>query len=73
MFSLAGRTWSEAIARICGISPAVLPPVADPGTAVGAVTAAAAVQTGLRAGTPVLNCDFLAATGSACSGQRTPD
>ncbi len=54
MFSLAGRTWSEAIARICGISPAVLPPVADPGTAVGAVTAQAADQTGLRAGTPVV-------------------
>jgi autoinducer-2 kinase len=54
MFSLANRTWSEQIAQICGISPAVLPPVADPGTAVGAVTAAAAGQTGLRAGTPVV-------------------
>jgi autoinducer 2 (AI-2) kinase len=54
MFSLAGRAWSEAIAQICGISPAVLPPVADPGTAVGEVTAQAAAQTGLRAGTPVV-------------------
>jgi autoinducer-2 kinase len=54
MFSLSGRTWSEPIARICGISPAVLPPVADPGTQVGAVTAQAAEQTGLRAGTPVV-------------------
>ncbi|HEY4853185.1 MAG TPA: autoinducer-2 kinase [Streptosporangiaceae bacterium] len=54
MFSLADRTWSEPIARICGISPAVLPPVTDPGTAVGAVTAQAAAQTGLRAGTPVV-------------------
>jgi autoinducer-2 kinase len=54
MFSLASRTWSEQIAEICGISTAVLPPVADPGTAVGAVTAAAAEQTGLRAGTPVV-------------------
>ena len=48
MFSLAGRAWSPDIARICGISPAVLPPVADPGTVVGEVTAAAAEQTGLR-------------------------
>jgi len=54
MFSLAGRTWSESIARICGISPGVLPPVADPGTVVGEVTAQAAEQTGLRPGTPVV-------------------
>jgi autoinducer 2 (AI-2) kinase len=54
MFSLASRTWSEQIAQICGISPTVLPEVADPGTAVGEVTAQAAVQTGLRAGTPVV-------------------
>jgi len=54
MFSLAGRTWSERIARICGIAPAALPPVADPGTVVGAVTARAAGQTGLRPGTPVV-------------------
>jgi autoinducer-2 kinase len=54
MFSLADRTWSERIARICGISPAVLPEVVDPGTVVGKVTAAAAEQTGLRAGTPVV-------------------
>jgi autoinducer-2 kinase len=54
MFSLASRSWSESIAQICGISAAVLPPVANPGTAVGAVTAQAAEQTGLRAGTPVI-------------------
>jgi autoinducer-2 kinase len=54
MFSLARRTWSGRIAEICGISPAVLPEVADPGTVVGAVTAEAAEQTGLKAGTPVV-------------------
>jgi autoinducer 2 (AI-2) kinase len=54
MFSLGRRTWSEPIAAICGISPAVLPPVTDPGTTVGAVTPQAAAQTGLRAGTPVV-------------------
>jgi len=53
MFRLAGRTWSASIARTCGISPDALPPVVDPGTAVGTVTAEAAAQTGLRAGTPV--------------------
>ncbi len=54
MFSLARRTWSERIADICGISPAVLPEVVDPGTVVGTVTAGAAAQTGLTAGTPVV-------------------
>ncbi len=54
MFRLPARAWSEEIARISGISPAVLPEVADPGTVVGAVTPAAAEQTGLRAGTPVV-------------------
>ena len=33
---------------------AILPPVTDPGTVIGAVTAAAAAETGLRAGTPVV-------------------
>ena len=53
MFSLARRGWSAQIAGICGLSPAVLPGVADPGTVVGAVTGEAAAQTGLRPGTPV--------------------
>ena len=52
MFSLARRAWSERIAEICGISPAVLPEAVDPGTVVGAVTAEAAEQTGLRARHP---------------------
>ncbi|HEU5419277.1 MAG TPA: autoinducer-2 kinase [Streptosporangiaceae bacterium] len=54
MFTLSRRTWSEQIARTCGLPPEVLPPVVDPGTVIGQVTAAAAEQTGLRAGTPVV-------------------
>ncbi|MGA8454182.1 MAG: autoinducer-2 kinase, partial [Streptosporangiaceae bacterium] len=54
MFRLSARDWSGQIAQICRISPDVLPEVVDPGTVVGAVTAAAAEQTGLRAGTPVV-------------------
>lgn len=54
MFSLADRNWSGTIARICGIPASVLPPVVDPGTAVGSVTADAAAHTGLRRGTPVV-------------------
>ena len=53
MFSLADRTWSDEIAQICGINPAVLPPVRDPGTVIGTVTRRAAEETGLREGTPV--------------------
>ena len=53
MFALASRGWSESIPALCGLDPAVLPPVADPGSVVGEVTAAAAEATGLRAGTPV--------------------
>jgi autoinducer-2 kinase len=53
MFTLSERTWSRAITTICGLSPAVLPPVVAPGTVVGHVTVAAAELTGLRPGTPV--------------------
>jgi autoinducer 2 (AI-2) kinase len=54
MFTLSQRRWSQSIPELCGLPPDVLPPVADPGTVVGEVTAAAAGQTGLRAGTPVV-------------------
>jgi autoinducer-2 kinase len=54
MFTLAQRGWSASIPALCGLSPDVLPPVVDPGTVVGEVTAAAAEQTGLRQGTPVV-------------------
>jgi autoinducer 2 (AI-2) kinase len=54
MFRLADRTWSAEVAAICGLPLSVLPAVTDPGTVIGAVTAAAAAQTGLRIGTPVV-------------------
>jgi autoinducer-2 kinase len=53
MFALSERTWSKDIPALCGLSPAVLPPVVVPGTVVGHVTATAAELTGLRPGTPV--------------------
>ena len=75
MFRLSARDWSGEIARICGISPDVLPEVVDPGTVVGAVTATAAEQTGLRAGprwwpaplTPRPDC-----SGRACGKASSP-
>ncbi|HUA31762.1 MAG TPA: autoinducer-2 kinase [Streptosporangiaceae bacterium] len=54
MFTLAQRGWSASIPALCGLAPDVLPPVVDPGTVVGEVTAEAAEQTGLRRGTPVV-------------------
>lgn len=54
MFTLADRRWSPSITALCGLPAAALPPVVDPGTVVGEVSAAAAEATGLRAGTPVV-------------------
>jgi autoinducer 2 (AI-2) kinase len=54
MFDLATRSWSPWIAERCGLPIECFPPVREPGTVVGSVTAAAAEQTGLRQGTPVV-------------------
>ncbi len=54
MFDLSTRTWSPEIVQICRLDASVLPPVVDPGTVVGGVTAAAAAATGLKVGTPVV-------------------
>jgi autoinducer 2 (AI-2) kinase len=54
MFTLAGRRWSPSITAWCGLPAAALPPVVDPGTVVGEVSAAAAGATGLRPGTAVV-------------------
>lgn len=54
MFDLAERRWSERVLDICGIGVESFPPVADPGTVVGAVSAQAAIETGIRRGTPVV-------------------
>ncbi len=54
MFTLAERRWSEPITALCGLPAAVLPPVVDPGTVVGGVTAKAAEATGLHEGTAVV-------------------
>jgi autoinducer-2 kinase len=54
MFDLAERDWSDRVLEICGLDRSVFPPVVEPGTVVGAVTAAAAAETGLHVGTPVV-------------------
>lgn len=46
--------WSEALCALAGISPQVLPRIAEPTDPAGAITPAAAAATGLAAGTPVI-------------------
>lgn len=53
LFDLQGRPLREVITR-SEVDPALLPQVAAPGDVVGEVSAAAAVATGLRAGTPIV-------------------
>lgn len=54
MFDLAQRTWSDEIVKMCGLSPDVLPPVCESGTVLGRVHEQAAIETGLKEGTPVV-------------------
>jgi autoinducer 2 (AI-2) kinase len=54
LFDLRTRFWSaESLAEI-GLSESVVPEVLEPGTVVGALTSAAADETGLTPGTPVV-------------------
>ena len=54
MFDLSQRTWSDEIVRMCGLSSSVLPPVRESGTLLGRVHRQAAIETGLKEGTPVV-------------------
>jgi len=50
---VAERRWSSAILETFDVPAHLLPEVVEPASRVGTVTATAAAQTGLRAGTPV--------------------
>ncbi len=54
LFNLAERTWSSRLLEMCGLSSDVCPPVREAGSIVGGVHAAAARQTGILEGTPVV-------------------
>jgi autoinducer 2 (AI-2) kinase len=54
MFDIAAREWSAALAELAGLRADQLPRVCDPGTQVGTLSARAAGETGLAAGTPVV-------------------
>ena len=54
LFDLAARDWSPEVLAALRIAPAWMPPTFEGPVATGAITAAAAEVTGLRAGTPVV-------------------
>jgi autoinducer 2 (AI-2) kinase len=54
IFSLGTRRWAPEMNRELGLRDDIFPPVYESGTQIGAVTRAAAEQTGLAVGTPVI-------------------
>ncbi|EEW24076.1 autoinducer-2 kinase [Rhodobacter ferrooxidans] len=52
LMDLGRRDWSDVLIARAGLDHALFPRVVEPGTIVGLVTAAAAVETGLAEGTP---------------------
>lgn len=53
LLDVASRSWSSEILDLFDIDERLLPPVVEPGTPLGRVTAEAAEQTGFAVGTPV--------------------
>ena len=54
LFDAAKNQWSDELLQIAGIRKDMLPPVVKPADIIGSVTKAAAAQTGLAEGTPVI-------------------
>lgn len=54
LFDVASGQWSAALARRLGIDPGLLPPIREPFEVLAPVSAAAAAETGLEAGIPVV-------------------
>ena len=53
LFDVRARRWSGELAGRLGLRPEILPPVVEPGTVIGGLTAAVAAECGLPGGTPV--------------------
>jgi xylulokinase len=54
LFDLAARDWSPIVLAALGIDPAWMPPTFEGPEPTGSLTSAAAAETGLRAGTPIV-------------------
>jgi autoinducer-2 kinase len=73
LFDLARATWSPGLIGLIGLSPEIFPEVRQPGTVLGEVTAAAAAQTGLAAGTAVVVGGADTQLGLLGIGRTTPN
>ncbi|MTI03373.1 xylulokinase [Roseibium sp. RKSG952] len=71
-FDQASRSWHVGIAEDTGVSPDWLPQVFDGHRVVGAVTAQAAAESGLKSGVPVVAGGGDAATGAISLGATEP-
>lgn len=76
LFDLKRREWSPRLCELAGITREQLPPLVKPTDFAGKVTAAAAQDTGLRQGTPVIcgTTDTVLevfASGAVAAGQMT--
>lgn len=54
MLDVAQRKWSQPVLDACELDERLLPPLYESPDVVGSITAAAAAETGLRPGTPVI-------------------
>lgn len=67
-FDMRSGTWDRSLCREMGVRESLLPELVPSHAVVGAVTAAAAAQTGLREGTPVVAGGLDAACGALGAG-----
>jgi xylulokinase len=72
LFNLAARNWSEQVLRKLEIPPEWLPPTFEGPETTGRVTAGAAAETGLQAGTPVMAGGGDQAAGAVGAGAVRP-
>jgi xylulokinase len=73
LFDLCARRWSDSILGALGLDPELLPPALPSSAIVGGVTRAAAEETGLRPGTPVVIGGGDGACATAGAGVVHPD
>jgi len=70
---LGAGQWAEELLEAVGVAAELLPPLTPPGSVLGTVTAAAADETGLPAGTPVVAAGHDAEVGAFAAGHLPAD
>ena len=54
LYDIANRRWSDVLAKACGVSLDILPPISESGAVIGTLRPQAAFELGLREGTPIV-------------------